>query len=422
MPEPQARPAPGRPATSCRRSTTLRWLPRAAGLLLAAAREQGDTRWVTFLEPIPDRLRDDELRALRSTAMRARAAYGPKDSVRDVVPPTSRSRSSWRSIVCSASSPASSTEPAMKRPVRSRCRSRPKRCSSQRSSMLDLSQKNGTRIAASTSAAGEAVQMPSRSHRGRFRRRSGGAPRVDAGLDKLGAGGRVGERREVRPEIADAPTDLVRASPSPIPSAASQPEPGRTMPPQGSRLRRDPGDCHPEHGQENRLQDDPAFATRTRAGTRVMAGIVALRHAAGRGRPSSSGSNASSRNGDGTSGSYRRVNVRRARPRHVGEPAFLLECPRRVGGVLHGPRAREAAVLHPDDDDVVELEALVAWAVARLRTASSRRSAASRVGFADGPARAAASGSGLPSRGGSAAPRRGPSGRHPVPRSGAGRP
>ena len=42
---------------------------------------------MTFLEPIPDRLRDDELRALRSTAMRARAAYGPKDSVRDALSP-----------------------------------------------------------------------------------------------------------------------------------------------------------------------------------------------------------------------------------------------------------------------------------------------------------------------------------------------
>jgi hypothetical protein len=59
---------------------------RHADRLLAAARELGDARWIKFLEPIPDRLRDDELRALRSTAMRARAAYGPKDSVRDALP------------------------------------------------------------------------------------------------------------------------------------------------------------------------------------------------------------------------------------------------------------------------------------------------------------------------------------------------
>jgi hypothetical protein len=54
--------------------------------LLAAARERGLQRWVTFLEPLPDRLRDDELRALRTTASRARAAYGPKDSIRDALP------------------------------------------------------------------------------------------------------------------------------------------------------------------------------------------------------------------------------------------------------------------------------------------------------------------------------------------------
>lgn len=59
---------------------------RHADRLVASARERDQTRWATFLEPIPDRLRDDELRALRSTALRARAAYGPKDSIRDVLP------------------------------------------------------------------------------------------------------------------------------------------------------------------------------------------------------------------------------------------------------------------------------------------------------------------------------------------------
>ena len=54
--------------------------------LVAAARDRGVERWVVFLDPLPDRLRDDELPALRSTALRARAAYGPKDSVRDVFP------------------------------------------------------------------------------------------------------------------------------------------------------------------------------------------------------------------------------------------------------------------------------------------------------------------------------------------------
>jgi hypothetical protein len=54
--------------------------------MVDAARDRGADRWVVFLEPLPDRLRDDDLAALRSTALRARAAYGPKDSVRDVLP------------------------------------------------------------------------------------------------------------------------------------------------------------------------------------------------------------------------------------------------------------------------------------------------------------------------------------------------
>jgi len=41
---------------------------------------------VTFLEPLPDRLRDEDLPGLRAAAVRVRAAYGPKDSVRDVLP------------------------------------------------------------------------------------------------------------------------------------------------------------------------------------------------------------------------------------------------------------------------------------------------------------------------------------------------
>jgi hypothetical protein len=59
---------------------------RHAERLLAEAEARDATRWATFLAPIPDRLRDDELRALRQTAVRARAAYGPKDSIRDVLP------------------------------------------------------------------------------------------------------------------------------------------------------------------------------------------------------------------------------------------------------------------------------------------------------------------------------------------------
>lgn len=59
---------------------------RAADLVLAAARARGAERWVRYLEPLPDRLRDDELGELRRTALRARSAFGPKDSVREVLP------------------------------------------------------------------------------------------------------------------------------------------------------------------------------------------------------------------------------------------------------------------------------------------------------------------------------------------------
>jgi hypothetical protein len=59
---------------------------RHADRLLAAARAAGNERWAAYLAPLPDRLRDDELADLRRTAMRARAAYGPKDSIRDALP------------------------------------------------------------------------------------------------------------------------------------------------------------------------------------------------------------------------------------------------------------------------------------------------------------------------------------------------
>lgn len=59
---------------------------QAADRLLAAARELGFERWERYLAPLPDRLRDGDLRDLRAAAMRARAAYGPKDSVRDALP------------------------------------------------------------------------------------------------------------------------------------------------------------------------------------------------------------------------------------------------------------------------------------------------------------------------------------------------
>lgn len=60
---------------------------RHADRILAGIRERGDARWEAFFALIPDRLRDDELVALRGTVFRARAAYGAKDSIRDVLPP-----------------------------------------------------------------------------------------------------------------------------------------------------------------------------------------------------------------------------------------------------------------------------------------------------------------------------------------------
>ena len=59
---------------------------RHADRLVAAAVARDASRWVRYFETMPDRLRDDEPRALRQVAMRARAAYGPKDSIRDALP------------------------------------------------------------------------------------------------------------------------------------------------------------------------------------------------------------------------------------------------------------------------------------------------------------------------------------------------
>jgi len=60
---------------------------READRVLAAARAGGHSRWATYLALTPDRLRDAPISELRSTALAARAAYGPKDSIRDVLAP-----------------------------------------------------------------------------------------------------------------------------------------------------------------------------------------------------------------------------------------------------------------------------------------------------------------------------------------------
>ena len=59
---------------------------RHADRLLREARDRGLERWIAYLGPLPDRLRDDDPWALRATATRCRAAYGVKDSIRDVLP------------------------------------------------------------------------------------------------------------------------------------------------------------------------------------------------------------------------------------------------------------------------------------------------------------------------------------------------
>jgi hypothetical protein len=59
---------------------------RAADAALAVARVMEVERWERYLAPLPDRLRDDPIRELRAAARLARAAYGPKDSIRDALP------------------------------------------------------------------------------------------------------------------------------------------------------------------------------------------------------------------------------------------------------------------------------------------------------------------------------------------------
>jgi hypothetical protein len=58
----------------------------AAAGELAAANAAGAERWLRYLAPLPDRLRDDPITTLRSVARTARSAYGPKDSIRDALP------------------------------------------------------------------------------------------------------------------------------------------------------------------------------------------------------------------------------------------------------------------------------------------------------------------------------------------------
>jgi hypothetical protein len=59
---------------------------RTAEKLLETARARGSQRWADFLATVPDQLRDAGVGELASVALRARAAYGPKDSIREALP------------------------------------------------------------------------------------------------------------------------------------------------------------------------------------------------------------------------------------------------------------------------------------------------------------------------------------------------
>jgi hypothetical protein len=59
---------------------------RDADRLLEATRTRGSTRWEEFMAPLPGLLRDVAIADLRRVALRARAAFGPKDSIREVFP------------------------------------------------------------------------------------------------------------------------------------------------------------------------------------------------------------------------------------------------------------------------------------------------------------------------------------------------
>lgn len=58
---------------------------READRLLTAARAAGSERWSAFLAPLPDQLRDAPASELPAVARRCRAAFGPKDSIRDLL-------------------------------------------------------------------------------------------------------------------------------------------------------------------------------------------------------------------------------------------------------------------------------------------------------------------------------------------------
>jgi hypothetical protein len=82
------RPAGSRPARHERPAIDEAALTAARDVdrLLVEARERGLGRWVEFLTPLPEALRDAAVPDLRGVALKARAAYGPKDSIREALP------------------------------------------------------------------------------------------------------------------------------------------------------------------------------------------------------------------------------------------------------------------------------------------------------------------------------------------------
>jgi hypothetical protein len=60
---------------------------RTADKLVEVAVTRGSKRWAEFLAPVPEQLRDSGVGELARVALRARAAYGPKDSIREFLPP-----------------------------------------------------------------------------------------------------------------------------------------------------------------------------------------------------------------------------------------------------------------------------------------------------------------------------------------------
>lgn len=59
---------------------------RTADKLLDAALQRGSQRWADFLAPVPEQLRDSSAAQLPKVIQRVRAAYGHKDSIREVLP------------------------------------------------------------------------------------------------------------------------------------------------------------------------------------------------------------------------------------------------------------------------------------------------------------------------------------------------